>query len=137
MTRGTQDEYIYIAFHRMAGESGRRYVIPFHGMEFRTTTLQRRFLQPLGKLKTEHWVPVDSFVCQIVERLRSMRTQMDAADDDADLTSMVNALDASRHVAEMFRRAVPDPRMQRLLTRIGNRLTKMLAQLNELAPDQK
>jgi site-specific recombinase XerD len=28
---------------------------------------------PLGKLKTERWVPVDSLVCQLVERLRSMR----------------------------------------------------------------
>jgi site-specific recombinase XerD len=28
---------------------------------------------PLGKLKTERWVPVDSFVCQLVERLRSLR----------------------------------------------------------------
>jgi hypothetical protein len=45
MTRGAEDEYIYIAFHRMAGESGRTYIIPFHEMEFRTTTLQRRFPQ--------------------------------------------------------------------------------------------
>jgi site-specific recombinase XerD len=28
---------------------------------------------PLGKLKTERWVPVDSMVCQLVERLRSLR----------------------------------------------------------------
>jgi site-specific recombinase XerD len=28
---------------------------------------------PLGKLKTERWVPVDSTVCQLVERLRSLR----------------------------------------------------------------
>jgi integrase len=28
---------------------------------------------PLGKLKTERWVPVDSMVCQIVERLCSLR----------------------------------------------------------------
>jgi site-specific recombinase XerD len=28
---------------------------------------------PLGKLKTERWVPVDSFVCQLVDRLRSLR----------------------------------------------------------------
>jgi len=30
---------------------------------------------PLGKLKTERWVPVDSFVCQIVNRLRALRAQ--------------------------------------------------------------
>lgn len=28
---------------------------------------------PLGKLGTERWVPVDSLVCQIIERLRSLR----------------------------------------------------------------
>jgi len=28
---------------------------------------------PLGKLKTERWVPVDSMVCQLVDRLRSLR----------------------------------------------------------------
>jgi site-specific recombinase XerD len=28
---------------------------------------------PLGKLKTERWVPVDSTVCQLVERIRSLR----------------------------------------------------------------
>ena len=33
---------------------------------------------PLGKLKTERLVPVDSFVCQIVERLLSLRSQSGA-----------------------------------------------------------
>jgi site-specific recombinase XerD len=28
---------------------------------------------PIGKLKTERWVPVDSTVCQVVDRLRSLR----------------------------------------------------------------
>jgi integrase len=28
---------------------------------------------PLGKLKTERWVPVDFMVCQLVERIRSLR----------------------------------------------------------------
>jgi integrase len=28
---------------------------------------------PLGKLKTERWVPVDSMVCQLVERIRFLR----------------------------------------------------------------
>jgi site-specific recombinase XerD len=30
---------------------------------------------PLGKLKTERWVPVDSSVCQLVGRIRSLRPQ--------------------------------------------------------------
>ena len=29
---------------------------------------------PLGKLKTERWVPVDSLVCQLVARIRSLRS---------------------------------------------------------------
>ena len=35
---------------------------------------------PLGKLKTERWVPVDSAVCQIVERLRSLRSPTSTSD---------------------------------------------------------
>jgi site-specific recombinase XerD len=30
---------------------------------------------PLGKLRTERFVPVDSFVCRLVDRLRSLRSQ--------------------------------------------------------------
>ena len=37
---------------------------------------------PLGKLRTERLVPVDSFVCRIVDRLRSLRCQ-DPCDADA------------------------------------------------------
>jgi integrase len=35
---------------------------------------------PLGKLKTERWVPVDSAVRQIVERLRSLRSPTSTSD---------------------------------------------------------
>ena len=35
---------------------------------------QWAILVPLGKLKTERWVPVDSFGCQLVARLRALRT---------------------------------------------------------------
>lgn len=34
---------------------------------------QWAILVPLGKLKTERWVPVDSFGCQLVARLRTLR----------------------------------------------------------------
>jgi integrase len=30
---------------------------------------------PLGKLKTERWVPVDWFICQVINRLRLLRSQ--------------------------------------------------------------
>jgi site-specific recombinase XerD len=36
---------------------------------------------PLGKLKTERWVPVDSAVLQIVERLRALRPPIASASD--------------------------------------------------------
>jgi site-specific recombinase XerD len=35
---------------------------------------------PLGKLGTERWVPVDSVVCQIIDRLRSLRLPPTAPD---------------------------------------------------------
>jgi site-specific recombinase XerD len=35
---------------------------------------------PLGKLKTERWVPVDSAVCQIVEHLRTLRSPTSTSD---------------------------------------------------------
>ena len=36
---------------------------------------QWAILVPLGKLKTERLIPVDSFVCQLVARLRALRAQ--------------------------------------------------------------
>lgn len=196
---------------------------------------------PLGKLKTERLVPVDSFVCQIIERLRVLRSQS-AADPGcfllprtrsretlirnlrasfrdavvaagintrlvphqsrhtyatemlrsgitltgvmellghtspemtllyleitqpdlqreyhlarehprhqvpcpqalrssatfrADLPSLLSSFDAARYVLEMFRRTLPEDQMRRLLDRIGNRLTKMVAELRRLDP---
>ena len=38
------------------------------------------FHVPLGKLKTERWVPVDSAVCQIVEHLRTLRSPTSTSD---------------------------------------------------------
>jgi integrase len=35
---------------------------------------------PLGKLKTERWVPVDSFVCRLIERLRALCPQAASGD---------------------------------------------------------
>ena len=35
---------------------------------------------PLGKLKTERWVPVDAAVCRIVERLRTLRSPTSTSD---------------------------------------------------------
>jgi integrase len=199
---------------------------------------------PLGKLKTERWVPVDSLVCQLVERLRSMRspdapstgrlllsgsrgiymlprklrnalrdvataagisarivphqmrhtyatemlragvtlvavmkllghksphmtlryleiTQADlqreyrlarahprhlvpsppaplaASSDSLDPTGVLNSLQSAQHVIEMFRRTLPEGFSRRLLDRLTNRLTKIIAEIRKLDPSQK
>jgi hypothetical protein len=190
---------------------------------------------PLGKLKTERWVPVDSAVCQIVEHLRTLRSPTSTSDPfllprnharetlirgvraafrdavaavgitgrlvphqnrhtyatemlrsgvglpalmqllghaspemtlqylkitqpdlqreyhqalshprhlvpspralppsstaRADLPTLLLAIDAAQHILEMVRRTIPDSSHRRLLTRFGNRLTKMRTQL--------
>jgi hypothetical protein len=44
----------------------------------------------------------------------------------------VNSLDTARYVLEMFRRTLSEDHARRLLDRIGNRLTKMLAELRRI-----
>lgn len=198
---------------------------------------------PLGKLKTERWVPVDSTVCQIVQRLRALRapnatsdpfllprnraretlirrlravfrdavvaagissrlvphqsrhtyatemlragvelpalmkllghaspemtlrylkiTQPDLQREyhqalshprhlvpspralplpsaaHADLPTLLTAIDAAQHVLEMLRRTLPDGSYRQLLTRIGNRLSKICGQLRNLPTPQE
>ena len=199
---------------------------------------------PLGKLKTERWVPVDSLVCQLVERLRSMRspdapstgrlllsgsrgiymlprklrnalrdvataagisarivphqmrhtyatemlragvtlvavmkllghksphmtlhyleiTQADlqreyrlarahprhlvpappaplaASPASLDPTGILSSLQSAQHVIEMFRRTLPEGFSRRLLDRLTNRLTKIIAEIRKLDPSQK
>jgi len=50
----------------------------------------------------------------------------------ADLASLVNSFDTTRYVLEMFRRTLSEGHARRLLDRIGNRLTKMLAELRHI-----
>jgi len=198
---------------------------------------------PLGKLKTERWVPVDSMVCQLVERIRSLRpptapktgrlllfrprgrrrlvlrmraalqdvvaavaitarivphqfrhtygtemlragvgfagvmkllghksphmtleyleiTQQDlqrefhlarshprhlapsptissASRTRADLASLIDSLEAARHVLEMFRRTLAADPPRRHLARLARRLAKILAETSEFNPPQK
>jgi site-specific recombinase XerD len=193
---------------------------------------------PLGKLKTERWVPVDSMVCQLVERIRSLRpldappagrlllarprgrfllirklraalrevsaaagiaarivphqfrhtygtemlragvgfaavmkllghksphmtleyleiTQQDlqrefhlarshprhsapsralssASPPRPDLTSLIDSLKITQQVVEMFRRSLTEDSPRRLLDRVANRLTKILAEIRKL-----
>ena len=51
----------------------------------------------------------------------------------ADLPTLLLAMDTAQYVLEMVRRTIPDSSQRRLLTRFGNRLTKMRTQLRNLA----
>jgi site-specific recombinase XerD len=53
----------------------------------------------------------------------------------ADLPSLLNSLDTARYVLDMFRRTLSQDAARQLLDRIGNRLTKMLAELRRIDPD--
>ena len=50
----------------------------------------------------------------------------------ADLPTLLIAIDTAQHILEMLRRTLPDGSTGRLLARIGNRLSKMCAQLRNL-----
>ena len=52
----------------------------------------------------------------------------------ADLPSLLNSLDTARYVLDMFRRTLSQDHARQLLDRIGNRLTKMLAELRRIDP---
>ena len=61
---------------------------------------------PLGKLKTERLVPVDSLVCQIVERLQSLRSQSTVAPGSFLLPRLRCRETLIRRVRAAFRDAV-------------------------------
>ncbi len=60
---------------------------------------------PLGKLKTERLVPVDSLVCQIVERLQSLRSQSAVAPGSFLLPRLRSRETLIRRVRAAFRDA--------------------------------
>jgi hypothetical protein len=55
----------------------------------------------------------------------------------ADLPSLLGSLEVARHILEMFRRDLTDDSTRRLLDRLGDRLSKIVAQLRHLSPAQK
>jgi integrase len=62
---------------------------------------------PLGKLKTERMVPVDSFVCQLVQRLRFFRS-FDPLPADGRLLARSSTREALiRHFADTCTRSAP------------------------------
>jgi site-specific recombinase XerD len=62
---------------------------------------------PLGKLKTERLVPVDSFVCQIIERLLDLRSQSDTESGSFLLPRTRSRETLIRNLRASFRDAVP------------------------------
>jgi hypothetical protein len=50
----------------------------------------------------------------------------------ADLPCLINSLDAAQHILEMFRRDLPGDAAHRLLDRLGDRLSKIVAQLRQI-----
>src|SRR5436309_2667543 len=80
---------------------------------------------PLGKLKTERMVPVDPFVCELVQRLRFFRS-LDPLPADGRLFARPGAKD-------MFRRELPHGSSRLRLDRLSNRLTKILREARKLA----
>jgi len=62
------------------------------------------------------------------------RLPLSAHTDGAGLPTLLDSLRAAQHVLEMFRRAVTDDSTRRLLNRLGNRLTKIMAELSKVNP---
>ncbi|MGH9627661.1 MAG: hypothetical protein ACRD7E_04885, partial [Bryobacteraceae bacterium] len=54
--------------------------------------------------------------------------------DCAGLPTLLDSVRAAQHVLEMFRRAVTDDSTRRVLNRLGNRLTKIIAELSKINP---
>jgi hypothetical protein len=62
------------------------------------------------------------------------RLPVSANTDRVGLPTLVDSLRATQHALEMFRRAVTDDSTRRLLNRLGNRLTKIMAELSKVNP---
>jgi hypothetical protein len=50
----------------------------------------------------------------------------------ADLSNLIDSLTIAQHVLEMYRRSIADDSARRLLDRVANRLTKILAEIRQL-----
>jgi integrase len=62
------------------------------------------------------------------------RSPLSTHSDAASLPTLVDSVRVAQHVLEMFRRAVTDDSTRRVLNRLGNRLTKIIAELSKLDP---
>jgi site-specific recombinase XerD len=62
----------------------------------------------------------------------SPRLPFSTPTDCADQPALLNSFRATQHLLEMFRRAMTDDSTRRLLDRLGNRLTKIIAELSKI-----
>jgi hypothetical protein len=117
--------------HRTALRSFLRYLGAQHHDVCRLEQLRRdpHILGWLTELRSHH--PAREHPRHQIPRPQALRS---SATSRADLPSLLNSLDTARYVLEMFRRTVSEHDVRRLLDRIGNRLTKMLAELRRTDP---
>jgi integrase len=62
----------------------------------------------------------------------SPRLPFSTPTDCADQPALLNSFRATQHLLEMFRRATTNDSIRRLLDRLGNRLTKIIAELSKI-----
>ena len=96
--------------------------MPLHYLEITQSDLQREY--HLARAHPRHLVP-------------SPPTPLAASPASLDPTGILNSLQSAQHVIEMFRRTLPEGFSRRLLDRLTNRLTKIIAEIRKLDPSQK
>ena len=93
-----------------------------HYLEITQSDLQREY--HLARAHPRHLVP-------------SPPTPLAASPASHDPTGILYSLQSAQHVIEMFRRTLPEGFSRRLLDRLTNRLTKIIAEIRKLDPSQK
>ena len=93
-----------------------------HYLEITQTDLQREY--HLARAHPRHLVP-------------SPPTPLATSPVSPDPAGLLNTLQSAQHVLEMFRRTLPEGPGRRLLSRLANRLIKIVAEIRKLDPSQK
>jgi integrase len=93
-----------------------------HYLEITQSDLQREYRLALAHPR--HLVPSPS-------------TPLAASPDNLDPAGILYSLQSAQHVLEMFRRTLPEGFSRRLLDRLTNRLTKIIAEIRNLDPSQE
>jgi integrase len=93
-----------------------------HYLEITQADLQREYR--LARAHPRHLVPAPP-------------APLAASPASLDPTGILSSLQSAQHVIEMFRRTLPEGFSRRLLDRLTNRLTKIIAEIRKLDPSQK